>query len=123
MNALPIWRHSVGTHSLDELRERLTSGNCVYIIFPEGTRTRDGAIAKFKPGIGRLVAGTSLPVVPCHLQGTFDALPASRSLPRPGQVRATIGQPLQFTTAKNERSGWDEIAAALEEAVRKLSTR
>jgi 1-acyl-sn-glycerol-3-phosphate acyltransferase len=120
MNALPLWRHSCGTHSLDELRNRLTSGSCVYIIFPEGTRTRDGAIASFKPGIGRLVAGTSLPVVPCYLHGTFHALPASRSLPRPGKVYAIIGQPLQFESATNDRSGWDKIAAALEEAVRRL---
>ena len=123
MNALPIWRQSVGAHSLDELRERLTSGNCIYIIFPEGTRTRDGQMAKFKPGIGRLVAGTSLPVVPCYLRGTFHALPAGRSLPRPGKVYASIGPPLQFQNAKNERSGWDEIARALEDAVRNLTAR
>jgi 1-acyl-sn-glycerol-3-phosphate acyltransferase len=80
-------------------------------------------MAKFKPGIGRLVAETSLPVVPCYLRGTFHALPASRSLPRPGKVSATIGQPLQFQNARNERSGWDEIARALEDAVRNLTAR
>ena len=123
MNALPIWRNSCGTHSLDELRARLTSGNCVYIIFPEGTRTRDGAMKPFTPGIGRLVAGTTLPVVPCYLHGTFRALPAGRSLPRPGKVSAIIGRPLQFESAKNDRSGWDRIAASLEEAVRSLKAR
>lgn len=75
MNALPIWRKNCGAHSLADLRERLLNGRSVYILFPEGTRTRTGAIGKFKPGLGRLVAGTNVPVVPCHLRGTFAALP------------------------------------------------
>lgn len=120
MNALPIWRHRCGTHSLEDLRHRLTSGSCIYILFPEGTRTRNGGMAPFKPGIGRLVAGTPLPVVPCYLQGTFRALPASRSLPRTNKVSATLGWPLQFATAPNDRGGWQDIAHTLEEAVRKL---
>ena len=120
MNALPIWRHRCGTHSLDDLRARLTSSSCIFILFPEGTRTRDGEMATFKPGIGRLIAATTLPVVPCYLHGTFRALPAVRSFPRPSKVSLTIGQPLQFNNATNDRAGWETIARALEEAVRKL---
>lgn len=53
MNALPIWRTNCGAHSLEDLRGRLRRGQSVYVLFPEGTRTRDGAMGKFKPGIGR----------------------------------------------------------------------
>jgi 1-acyl-sn-glycerol-3-phosphate acyltransferase len=120
MNALPIWRHRCGTHSLDDLRDRLTISSCIYILFPEGTRTRTGEMASFKPGIGRLMAGTSLPVVPCYLHGTFRALPASRSLPRPSKICVTIGPPLQFDSASDDRVGWEKIARAAEDAVRKL---
>src|SRR5438045_5411986 len=76
MNALPIWRKNCGAHSLEDLRERLRQGRCIYILFPEGTRTRTGAIAKFKPGLGRLVAGTKIPGIPRHLCGNLFALPS-----------------------------------------------
>lgn len=55
MNALPLWRKNCGAHSLEELRERLLNHGPVYILFPEGTRTRTGEMARFKPGLGRLV--------------------------------------------------------------------
>ena len=51
---------------------------CGYILFPEGTRSRDGVIKEFKCGLGMLVAGTDVPVIPCYLQGTFKALSADR---------------------------------------------
>ena len=50
LNALPMWRKRCGTHALDELRGRLVGEPAIYILFPEGTRTRDGKMGKFKPG-------------------------------------------------------------------------
>jgi 1-acyl-sn-glycerol-3-phosphate acyltransferase len=117
MNALPIWRKNCGAHSLEDLRTRLLEGSSVYILFPEGTRTRDGAMTKFKPGIGRLIAATEVPVVPCYLQGSFDALPASRNLPRWNKITVAIGEPMTFPGASNDRAGYETIAARLEEAV------
>jgi 1-acyl-sn-glycerol-3-phosphate acyltransferase len=123
MNALPIWRKNCGAHSLEDLRERLLKGRSVYILFPEGTRTRTGAIARFKPGLGRLVAGTTVPVVPCHLHGTFAALPASGTVPRWKQISATIGPTLTFEETTNDRAGWETIAVRTESAVRALGNR
>ncbi len=121
MNALPIWRKNCGAHSLEDLRERLLDGGSVYILFPEGTRTRDGAMGKFKPGLGRLVAGTNVPVVPCFLKGTFLALPPDRSFPRLNKVRVAVGRALSFSGTKNDRAGWESIARQVEEAVRALA--
>ena len=121
MNALPIWRKSCGAHLLEDLRERLLKGSSVYILFPEGTRTRTGAMATFKPGLGRLVAGTSVPIVPCYLSGTFAALPASRTVPRWRKICVTIGKPLSFSAASNNRAGWELVGATTEDAVRALT--
>ena len=120
MNALPIWRKNCGAHSLDDLRSRLVEDRCVYILFPEGTRTRTGKVGTFKPGLGRLVAGTKTAVVPCHLQGAWHALPPNRSLPRPTKIVLNIGAPLQFENAANQRDGWNTVAQATEAAVRML---
>ena len=53
MNALPIWRRNCGAHSMEILRDRLEEEPCGYIIFPEGTRSRTGDMARFKPGVGK----------------------------------------------------------------------
>ena len=121
MNALPIWRKNCGAHSLQDLRERLLNGACVYILFPEGTRTRTGEMGNFKPGLGRLIAETDVPVVPCYLRGTFDALPPSGRMPRCKKIRVSIGQPLSFACATNDRVGWETIARSTETAVRALA--
>jgi 1-acyl-sn-glycerol-3-phosphate acyltransferase len=121
VNALPMQRGKATAHALDDLRTRLIEEKCIYILFPEGTRSRDGTIAPFKPGIGMFLAGTDVPVVPCHLQGTFEALPATRRIPRPTPIRLQIGEPLRFKDVPKGREGWTQIAGALENAVRALA--
>jgi len=121
MNALPIWRKNCGAHSLENLRERLMRGRCVYILFPEGTRSRSGEMAPFKPGLGRLVAGANIPIVPCYLDGTFAALPPAETVPRWKKISVRVGKPLSFAAMTNDRAGWQSIAAATENAVRSLA--
>lgn len=121
INAFPIWRKKVGAHALQELRQRLLEEPCSYILFPEGTRSRDGAMTSFKKGLGMLVAETQVPVVPCHLQGTYKALPPNRSIPRFRPIVMRIGPPLVFAYTKNDQTGWKDVAAATEKAVRRLA--
>jgi len=124
MNALPIWRKNCGAHALEELRERIdsatTSDPCGYILFPEGTRSRTGRMARFKPGIGRLVAGTAVVVVPCFLAGAHAAFPPHRRWPRFGRVVLKIGEPMSFVNAADDRHGWRSVTSAIENSVREL---
>jgi 1-acyl-sn-glycerol-3-phosphate acyltransferase len=120
LNALPVWRRSAGKHGLVDLRRRLLEEEAMYILFPEGGRSRDGQMRPFKPGVGMLVAGTAVPVVPCHLQGTLEAFPPGTRLPRPNRITLRIGKPLTFADVPNDRAGWDHIATTLEAEVRRL---
>jgi 1-acyl-sn-glycerol-3-phosphate acyltransferase len=120
LNALPMWRKNCGAHALDELRKRLVEEPCGLILFPEGTRSRDGALGPFKAGLGMLTAGTTVPVIPCHLSGTFQAFPPEARLPRPWKIRLKIGRPLVFDSVPNVRNGWNQIADLTEQAVRHL---
>ncbi|MDF1740458.1 MAG: lysophospholipid acyltransferase family protein [Verrucomicrobiales bacterium] len=117
VNALPLKRGRGGAKALGGLKERLTGGDCIFIVFPEGTRSRDGKMNPFKPGLGMLVAGTEVPVVPCYLKGAFKIWPADRKFPRPGSVKLSIGEPMIFASAENNKAGWLEIRAQLEAAV------
>jgi 1-acyl-sn-glycerol-3-phosphate acyltransferase len=115
-----VWRKRNRQKDLLSLRRRLIDEGLVFILFPEGTRIRDGTMGAFQPGIGALVAGSGVPVVPCHLDGAFDAWPATRSLPRPAPLRLRIGVPLRFDDLANDRAGWEAVTRACEAAVRAL---
>lgn len=120
LNALPMWRKQCGSHAMQELRDRLIGESAIYILFPEGTRTRDGKMGPFKPGLGMIVAGCDVPVVPCHLDGAFAACPPGTKFPRPAPLRLRIGRPLTFAGVENRREGWKKIGAQLESVVRAL---
>jgi 1-acyl-sn-glycerol-3-phosphate acyltransferase len=120
LNALPMWRKSCGPHAMQQLRDRLLSQPTIYVLFPEGTRSRDGSLGRFKPGLGMIVAESDVPVVPCYLHGAHAACPPDRKMPLPLPLQLRIGAPLTFTAVKNERAGWQEIAARLEAAVSAL---
>jgi 1-acyl-sn-glycerol-3-phosphate acyltransferase len=110
VNALPFARQNRIRHSLDLCHHVLASPGNILILFPEGTRSIDGRIGEFRAGIGLLVAGTRIPVVPCHLEGAFAAWPKSRALPRPHKVTLRIGKPLIFDTHSTDKAAAQQIA-------------
>lgn len=120
LNALPMWRRNCGSHAMQTLRERLVEEPCVYILFPEGTRSRDGRMAPFKAGIGMLVTGTDVPVLPCYISGGHQAWPPNRILPRLKKIHIHIGAPRTFPNTPNTREGWVMVAETLWNAVQKL---
>lgn len=121
VNALPVWRKRTSAADLDGMRRRLTEEGAVLILFPEGTRTRTGAMGRFQPGVGALVAGGSVPVVPCFLEGAHAAWPPARRMPRLGRVRLHIGVPLRFDGLATDRAGMKAVARDCEAAVRALA--
>lgn len=120
LNALPMWRKRCGSHAMQELRDRLIGEPAIFVLFPEGTRSRDGQMGRFKPGIGMIVAGAEVPVVPCYLEGAHGAFAPGSSLPRPVPLSLRIGPSHTFSAVANERAGWQQIAAELEAAVAAL---
>lgn len=120
INALPVWRRSCGPGALRELRDRLVGEPCAYILFPEGGRSRDGQVRSFRAGLGIIIAGTQVPLIPCYLDGAFRAMPPGRPWPRPAKLRLTVGKPMLFDEATNDRAGWRTIARDAENAVRRL---
>lgn len=122
LNALPMWRKQCGRHALGELRRRLIEEPCGFILFPEGTRSRDGAMGSFKAGLGLIVAGAPIPVIPCYLEGCHEAWPPSRRWPRPGhKVVLRVGEPISFADTSDDRDGWGTAVERAEAAVRALA--
>jgi 1-acyl-sn-glycerol-3-phosphate acyltransferase len=123
VNALPFSRQTHVRQSLSVCRELLANSGNVLIIFPEGTRSQTGETRDFKPGIGALVAGRDVNVLPCYLDGAFQAWPKGRRLPRPKKVRLIIGLPRNYQTHGSEKSDICAIASELCAAVKRLRDR
>lgn len=82
IGAIPIRQGEGDAGALRAALGELEAGRTV-LIFPEGTRTRDGAVQRFKPGIGLLIKRGKVPVVPVTLVGAHEVWPHGQSLPRP----------------------------------------
>lgn len=73
--------------------------------FPEGRRSRDGKLLPFRPGLGLLLGAYPRPVVPTIIRGTFQALPAHRSWPRPARLEVVFGPAVDPATLAAEGHG------------------
>jgi 1-acyl-sn-glycerol-3-phosphate acyltransferase len=120
LNALPVWRRKHTGHSLQTFRERLLQEPLGYILFPEGGRSRDGIMQSFKAGIGMLIAGTDVPIIPCYLEGCYRAMPSGRRFPHRSHIALQVGKAIHFADVSNDKRGWQSIAQRLESAVRGL---
>jgi long-chain acyl-CoA synthetase len=66
------------------------------LVFPEGRRTRDGAMGPFQAGIGLLATNLNLPVVPVRIDGLYELKRTGRKLAPPGAVKVAIGPAVRF---------------------------
>ncbi|RUL88818.1 lysophospholipid acyltransferase family protein [Tautonia sociabilis] len=93
LGGFPIQREGIGVQGFKETLRRLKRGGIV-ALFPEGTRSPDGALQPLKPGIAPLATRARVPIVPVGIAGTFEAWPRHRRFPRPHPLRLHIGPPI-----------------------------
>ncbi|HEX4771722.1 MAG TPA: lysophospholipid acyltransferase family protein [Bryobacteraceae bacterium] len=81
------------------------------LVFPEGGRSRDGALRTFKEGGAYIAIKAGVPLVPMVLLGTRNVLPYGSGLVRPGTVTLRILEPIstQGRSLKNRRELTDEL--------------
>jgi long-chain acyl-CoA synthetase len=114
-NAFPLPRQRGFQRSFAHAGEALDRGFHV-VVFPEGRRSAEGALASFRPGIGLLVKQTSAPVLPIALRGLGDLKTGKRSWFRSGTLEVRVGQPIHFAATESEAA----ITARLHSEVEKL---
>ncbi|MBT8100582.1 MAG: 1-acyl-sn-glycerol-3-phosphate acyltransferase [Gammaproteobacteria bacterium] len=120
INALPFDRKVKGAESLTVCSELLQNDGNILIIFPEGTRTTTGEMSRFRSGIGRIVVGTDLPVVPCNLSGGLKAWPKGKWFPRPRKLVIRIGEQRRFGELDASSHSVKHICQVLENDVAAL---
>jgi long-chain acyl-CoA synthetase len=124
-NLIPMERAGALKSSLRAASEALRRGYHL-LIFPEGTRTRDGEMHPFYPTAGYLSLQCGVDVLPVFLGGTHAALPPGRTLPRQADLEVRFGEviaveALRARTAGLSRSeSYRAATRVMEEAVRSL---
>ena len=116
-NTFPIDRTGSGTGR--GLAFLLVDAGVPVVVFPEGTRSRDGRIGPFSPGAALVARRGRVPCVPVAIRGAHDAMPAGSAWwPRPGRppVRLVVGEPI--VARKGERI--PDFAARIEHTVRRM---
>jgi len=93
---IPIDRSSrrKAVRSIDKAALRIRKGPSL-MVFPEGTRSPDGGLKKFKTGAFVLAIKAGIPVLPVAIRGTFEVMPKSSLAIRPGNVECVIGRPIE----------------------------
>ena len=110
LQAFPVRRGSADMTAVREAVRRLKDG-AVVLVFPEGTRTRDGSIGPLRAGPVLLARRAGVPILPIVIDGAFEAWPRTRTLPRPHRIRVACGRPV--SAERSARDDADRIVETL----------
>lgn len=113
LRAFPVGIEAADPRATREAVRLLQAGEAV-MIFPEGGRSLDGTLGRFKPGAFRLAVSLAVPVLPVSIVGGHEAWPPGRTLPRPGRITITYHPALRADPGLPAR----EAALALAERTR-----
>jgi 1-acyl-sn-glycerol-3-phosphate acyltransferase len=114
----PVARDGRDVGAARRMIERVRRGE-VLVLFPEQTRTRDGALGRITPGFHMVAAHAEAPVLPVVIDGAFDAWPRTRKRPHlTGHIQVRVGPPFEVKELKR-----DEAARRVEAAFVALGAR
>ena len=114
-NVFPLARRRDFQASFAHAGKALDRGFNV-LLFPEGTRSAEGDLARFRGGIGLLAKQSGAAVLPVGIRGLGELKTGRRGWFRPGSIEVRVGEPMRFAPEETEA----EIAARLHDEVEKL---
>ncbi len=124
LNAFPVKSGGTDLSSFETSMRILKSGGAL-LMFPEGTRCRDGRVAPCRSGVIHLSRRANAPILPVAIEGAFDAWPKSARLPKPSPISVQFGRlicPTRFADL-NTRQAANLLTHNLRELHTHLSKR
>ncbi len=121
LNAHPVRREGGDPAALRAALRVLGRGGAL-LLFPEGTRGREGELRPGKPGAGMLALLSGAAVVPVYVGGSGQSWPRGRRFPRPAKVTVTFGPPLALAgqDRANRRESYEAASQAMMAAIARL---
>jgi len=113
---IPVREGRRDPRALRRLSEVLPRG--VMILYPEGTRTRDGSVGSGKTGAGIVALTTGARVIPVAIDGMREVLPIGRRVPRIGKrIYVTYGPPVAYQPPEGESPSREEAQTLVDRAM------
>jgi 1-acyl-sn-glycerol-3-phosphate acyltransferase len=120
-NTVPLGRSGGGlSNGATDHVDRLIDEGWNLVMFPEGTRSRDGEIGKVRSGAAVIAANHQRDIVPIYLSGTHKAMPPGQNWPqripsrffsRRHEVEVRFGEPIRARDPEQRREIMDEVRA------------
>eukprot|EP00850_Spirogloea_muscicola_P015494 SM000119S25637 [mRNA] locus=s119:154496:157643:+ [translate_table: standard] len=98
-----FFRHPLKVEILQRIQDASSAESpAAVVMFPEGTRSKDGSLHQFKTGVSFLAETLNMPIVPVCVTGTLGALPKGRFVPFRHKVEVEFGAPLWMSSSLKE---------------------
>jgi 1-acyl-sn-glycerol-3-phosphate acyltransferase len=110
LNAFPVKRGSADLGAIKEAIRRLSRGEIV-LVFPEGTRTRDGSIGRLQSGLVLIAQRAKVPILPAVIDGAYECWPRQRVLPTWHALKVGYGEAIPAEVVGRSEPG--ELVAEL----------
>ena len=120
VGTIPVKRGEADISAIKKVIGKLQDGGGV-CLFPEGTRSRDGKIAPFKPGFGLLCRRGKAAIVPVVIDGAFECWPRHKKIFARGSIFVCYGKAISSEQAAN--LGESKLAEVLTETLRRMQTK
>jgi long-chain acyl-CoA synthetase len=115
-NVFPLPRRRNFQRSFAHAGAALDRGYNV-LVFPEGTRSAAGELARFRGGIGLLAKQSGAMVLPVGLRGLGELKAAGRGWFRSGKIEVRVGEPIRFGPEESEAAITERLHAEVERLV------
>lgn len=110
---IPIERRAALSRDSTENLNRVVSERWNLLVYPEGTRSRDGRLGKLRSGAARIAVENGVPLVPICIIGSHDAMPPGRIWPRMHGVVVRFSPAITARTGEDHRAVGERLAACL----------
>ncbi len=121
---IPLDRKNEGSRKavIQKAVEVLKKGE-ILIMYPEGTRSKNGGLQEGKLGTAKIFLETGVPILPVGIKGTFELMPPHGKFKIKKEVKVNIGKPLFFEEELKEAKNLDKSSKEYPQILQKVTDK